>query len=52
MVLRDLYIVYEVCILKVWYFFFLSFKNISVPNKVDGEQRGWPRFGAASGFCR
>ncbi len=53
MVLRGLCIVYEVCLLKVCYFYFLSFReDISVTNKVDGEQRWWTRFGAVSGFCR
>ncbi len=53
MVLRGLCILYEVCLLKVCYFYFLFFReDISVANKVDGEQRWWPRFGAAPGFCR
>ncbi len=44
---------HEVCILKVCQFYFLFFReDISVTDKVDGEQRWWPRFGAAPGFCR
>ncbi len=51
-VLRGLCILYGVCLLKVCHFYFLFFReDISVTNKVDGEQR-WPRFGAAPGFCR
>ncbi len=53
MVLRDLCILNEVCILKVCYFYFLfSREDISVTYKVDGEQRWWPGFGAAPGFRR
>ncbi len=53
MVLRGLCILYGVCLLKVCYFYFLFFReDISVTNKVDGEQRWWPHFGAAPGFCR
>ncbi len=53
MVLRDLCILYEDCLLKGCYFYFLFFiEDISITYKVDGEQRWWPRFGAAPGFCR
>ncbi len=53
MVLRDLCILYEVSLLKVCHFYFLFFReDISVTYKVDGEQRWWPRFGEAPGFCR
>ncbi len=49
MFLRDLCIIYEVCLLKVCLFYFLFFReHISVTYKVDGEQS----FGAAPAFCR
>ncbi len=45
MILRDMSILYEVCILKVCYFYFLFFReDMSVTYKVDDEQRWWPRF--------
>ncbi len=40
MFLRGLCILYGVCLLKVCHFYFLFFReDISVTNKVDGEQR-------------
>ncbi len=51
MVLRGLCILYGVCLLKVRHFYFLFFReDISVTNKMEGEQRWWPCFGAAPGL--
>ncbi len=48
---RGLCILYEVCPLKVCYFYFLFYReDISVTYKVDGEQSWWPCFGAAPGL--
>ncbi len=39
--------------LKVCSFYFSFFReDIFFTNKVHGEQRWWPCFGAAPGFCR